>query len=157
MHLSAGVASRSSLSRRLRFRKALSGRARYRVKTKTLCFGGKLNEGRRRSHERLLRYPNGDIRLIRYPATESEAEPEVMDSIKAENGPSAQHPSRPASATTPPKTSVSCFASPPLSFRDLPLQDLPSSPDELIRLIRSSSYIKAQKEHQRRIRESYQV
>ena len=116
MHLSTGVASRSSLPPRLRFRKTLSGRLRCRVKTKTLCFGGKLNEGRRRSHERLLRYPNGDIRLIRYPATDSEAEPEVMDTSKAENGPSALHPSRPASVTTPPKTSVSRLPLRPCPF-----------------------------------------
>jgi len=97
---------------------------------KTLCFGGRFPE-RRRSRERLLRYPNGDTRLIRYPATDSEAEAEVEQETRtdAEKGQKA-----------PVKTS-----------------ELPSSPDALVRLIRSKAYVEAQKEHRKRIRESYRI
>ena len=77
MQTSVKLGGRSSV-RHLRSRKAAACRLRfYRVSTRTVAFGGRFNEGRRRPHERLLRYPNGDTRLIRYPATESEAEPDV--------------------------------------------------------------------------------
>eukprot|EP00210_Caulerpa_lentillifera_P008197 g7827.t1 len=99
----------------------------------TVCFGGNFREGKRRSSERILRYPNGDTRLIRYPAIDLEAEPEIelKDTL---------HESFGETRTPSSKT-----------------KDLPSSPNELIELLRSETFRKAQEEQRRRIRESYEL
>lgn len=100
------------------------------------------------TYERILRYPNGDTRRIRYPVDETEEEPEgdligedlfwVTSDSHDESGVEA------ASSTTTidePKRQT----------------ELPTSPAELIRYLNSEEYREAQRDLRRKIRDSYQI
>lgn len=81
MHRYVDVSVRATNGRRLRLRR--SSPVRCFSKNHVFAFGKNRHDGKRNARERLLRYPNGDIRLIRYPATDPDSEAEIERSSKA--------------------------------------------------------------------------
>ncbi|GMH42053.1 hypothetical protein BSKO_09972 [Bryopsis sp. KO-2023] len=100
------------------------------------------------TYERILRYPNGDTRRIRYPVDESEEEPEgdlrVDDLFWVTSDSIDESVVEAASSTT---------------TTDEPKRhtELPTSPAELIRYLNSEGYREAQRNLRKKIKGSYQI
>ncbi|CAD7699879.1 unnamed protein product [Ostreobium quekettii] len=111
---------------------------------------------RRRAHERVLRYPDGVVRRIRYPRVEG-AEEERGGMVAGHLG-----YQRELSWDVP-----GLWGSVPLrdagesakrkGLEEAKRSKLPESPAELLRYLRSEEYRAAERELQKRIRDSYEI
>ncbi|BDA45986.1 hypothetical protein COCOBI_08-0780 [Coccomyxa sp. Obi] len=122
----------------------------------------------RRTYERVLRYPSGQVRRIRYPVVEEEEsnerpqpdptrsyaegwDPEKWDNL----GWDIVQPSGRVVRTDKSMQEVS--SAPSVESPSEKVTALPSSPAELLRYIQSEPYKQAQRELQERVSTSYEV